>query len=132
MIAGVRDANTAPGNVPHPPGPAAAERLDSWKEIAAHLRREVRTVQRWEKSERLPVHRHLHQKLGSVYAYRSELDRWWKERRAELERTAEPSRPATPRRIMLAVLPIENLSRDPEQDYLSDGVTEEMIVQLGG
>jgi len=89
-------------------------------------------VQRWEKSERLPVHRHLHQKLGSVYAYRSELDRWWKERRAELERTAEPSRPATPRRIMLAVLPIENLSRDPEQDYLSDGVTEEMIVQLGG
>ncbi len=34
-------------------------------------------------------------------------------------------------RIMLAVLPFENLSRDPEQDYFSDGLTEEMIGQLG-
>jgi TolB-like protein/Flp pilus assembly protein TadD len=34
-------------------------------------------------------------------------------------------------RIMLAVLPFENLSRDPEQDYFSDGLTEEMITQLG-
>ena len=33
-------------------------------------------------------------------------------------------------KIMLAVLPFENLSRDPEQDYFSDGLTEEMISQL--
>jgi TolB-like protein len=32
---------------------------------------------------------------------------------------------------MLAVLPFENLSGDPEQDYFSDGLTEEMITQLG-
>jgi TolB-like protein/Flp pilus assembly protein TadD len=32
---------------------------------------------------------------------------------------------------MLAVLPIENWSRDPEQEYLSDGITEEMILHLG-
>jgi len=31
---------------------------------------------------------------------------------------------------MLAVLPFENLSREPEQDYFSDGLTEEMISQL--
>jgi hypothetical protein len=31
-------------------GPSLDGRLDSWKEIAAYLRREVRTVQRWEKS----------------------------------------------------------------------------------
>jgi TolB-like protein/Tfp pilus assembly protein PilF len=108
-----------------------ADRLDSWKEIAAHLRRQVRTVQRWEKSEGLPVHRHLHQKLGSVYAYRPELDSWWKERRAALERGPGHPRGGQERRVMLAVLPIENWSRDPEQEYLSDGITEEMILHLG-
>lgn len=34
-------------------------------------------------------------------------------------------------RLMLAVLPFENLTGDPGQDYLSDGLTEEMITQLG-
>src|SRR5947209_9124290 len=52
-------------------------RLDSWKEIAVYLGRDVRTVQRWEKKEGLPVHRHIHEKLGTVYAYRSEIDVWW-------------------------------------------------------
>ncbi len=32
---------------------------------------------------------------------------------------------------MLAVLPFENLGGDPEQEYFSDGLTEEMISQLG-
>src|SRR5258708_7081212 len=58
--------------------------LDSWKEIAAYLEREVRTVQRWEKKEGLPVHRQTHEKLGTVYAYKSEIDAWWRERRAKL------------------------------------------------
>jgi TolB-like protein len=51
-------------------------RLESWKEIAAYLGRDVTTVRRWEKGEGLPVHRHLHHKLGSVYAYTTELDAW--------------------------------------------------------
>jgi len=34
-------------------------------------------------------------------------------------------------KIMLAVLPFENLSGDPEQEYFSNGLTEEMITQLG-
>ncbi len=34
-------------------------------------------------------------------------------------------------KIMLAVLPFDNLSGDPEQDYFSDGLTEEMISRLG-
>ncbi len=51
-------------------------RLDSWKEIANYFRREVRTVQLWEKREGLPVHRHFHKQLGSVFAFRAELDAW--------------------------------------------------------
>src|SRR5262245_55859682 len=52
------------------------DRLDSWKEIASYLNRDVTTVQRWEKREAMPVHRHLHDRMGSVYASRSELDAW--------------------------------------------------------
>ncbi|HWW82799.1 MAG TPA: hypothetical protein VNZ26_04305, partial [Vicinamibacterales bacterium] len=61
------------------PGPhvgMAPDRLDSWKEIAAYLKRDVTTVQRWEKREGMPVRRHVHDRLGSVYAFRSELDAW--------------------------------------------------------
>jgi Tol biopolymer transport system component len=52
------------------------DRLDSWKEIATYLNRDVTTVQRWEKREGMPVHRHLHERIGSVYASRTELDAW--------------------------------------------------------
>jgi Tol biopolymer transport system component len=52
------------------------DRLDSWKEIAAYLNRDVTTVQRWEKREEMPVHRHLHNRMGSVYAFAAELDAW--------------------------------------------------------
>jgi adenylate cyclase len=33
-------------------------------------------------------------------------------------------------RVMLAVLPFENLSNHPDQDYFSDGLTEETISYL--
>ncbi len=67
------------------PGPSTSERpledrLDSWKEIAAYLKRDVTTVQRWEKREGMPVHRHLHDRVGSVYASRAELDAWMRSR----------------------------------------------------
>jgi phosphoserine phosphatase RsbU/P len=78
------------------------ERLDSWKEIAAHLRRGVRTVQRWEKEEGLPVHRHLHDTQGSVFGLKSEIDAWWNSRPAPEE---EPVTSAPPvdltRRILI-------------------------------
>jgi Tol biopolymer transport system component len=56
------------------------DRLDSWKEIAAYLKRDVTTAQRWEKREGMPVYRHLHDKIGSVYASRAELDAWMRSR----------------------------------------------------
>jgi Tol biopolymer transport system component len=84
-----------------PPAPvnAAADnrpdgRMDSWKKIASYLKRDVSTVQRWERRESMPVHRHLHDKQGSVYAFRSELDLWWAARAAHLVR--EPLAAAEP------------------------------------
>jgi Tol biopolymer transport system component len=64
----------SPGTLPS--ARASEDRLDSWKEIAAYLNRDVTTVQRWEKREGMPVHRHLHDRMGSVYASRAELDAW--------------------------------------------------------
>ncbi|HEY2907994.1 MAG TPA: hypothetical protein VGJ29_18960 [Vicinamibacterales bacterium] len=63
-----------------PAGTTPEDRLDSWKEIAGYLKRDVTTVQRWEKREGMPVRRHLHDKMGSVYAFRSELDAWSRSR----------------------------------------------------
>lgn len=59
--------------------------LESWKEIAAYLKRTERTVKRWEKEEGLPVQRHMHQSRSSVYAYPSELDAWKAARQPEKE-----------------------------------------------
>jgi Tol biopolymer transport system component len=68
----------------------ANTRLESWKEIAAYLRREVRTVQRWEKTDGLPVHRLYHSKRGSVYALTAELDRWRQTRSDAVAQEKEP------------------------------------------
>lgn len=71
----------------HPGAPKTLEpdsrgtRLESWKEIAGYLNRHVTTVRRWERHEELPVHRHLHSRIGSVYAYSREVDAWFDSRR---------------------------------------------------
>lgn len=166
-----------------PPERPSAVWLDSWKAIAAYLRRDVTTVQRWEKREGMPVHRHVHASRGSVYALPEELDRWVQSRRAraleqELKSEASPAaeisspapapaaetmqRPRTRITLLvgalglailavvawlvaarrtpaptlttnirsLAVLPLRNLSGEPAQDYLADGVTEALIGRL--
>ncbi len=118
----------------------------------------------------LPVHRLQIEKQSAVYAYKSELDAWYTERRPHLESDSEPEGKPTlferlrqpwiaggvaalililsggayfvgkswwlrahsaPAKIKLAVLPFKNLSADPEQEYFSDGMTEEMITELG-
>ena len=152
-------------------------RLDSWKEIATYLGRDVTTVQRWERQEGMPVHRHVHHKRGSVSALSSELDAWRQGRNLRSEEEQElaleaagPSARQTTvprgRRWLilgssavvlaaivslayfatwmrakdasrakirsLAVLPLQNLSGDPSQDYIADGMTEELIGRLSG
>jgi len=69
------------GATPGPEGsPLPGKKLDSWGEIASYLGREVRTVQRWERTEGLPVRRHEHKKKSTVYAFAGELDAWIKQR----------------------------------------------------
>jgi Tol biopolymer transport system component len=72
--------------------PAAAERLDSWKEIASYLKRSVRTVTRWKMEQGLPVHRH---KTGTVYAYKTEVDTWWTDFGQKIESESAAAAPAT-------------------------------------
>ena len=159
----------SPENLSEPAEHRGGERLDSWKEIAAYLKREVRTVRRWETAEGLPVHRHMHKKRGTVYAYRAELDAWWNNGRVRLEKQEQTLAAPRRRRLQwlvaasilaatvvavvfalniggwqervfgggskpirsLAVLPLENLSGDPEQEYFADGMTEALITELG-
>ena len=69
-----------------------ATALRGWKQVAAYLGRDVRTVQRWERNEHLPVHRQLHLKLGSVRALRAELDDWLANRTLPRAGTRKPFR----------------------------------------
>jgi len=86
-------AKLQPPNLPE----SSAERLDSWKEIAAYLKRDERTVRRWEQ-EGLPVHRHMHKKQASIYSYKAEIDAWW---HAGCQRLEPPPRPHPGKYVML-------------------------------
>jgi non-specific serine/threonine protein kinase len=105
--------------------PPAEDRLESWKEIAAYLKRGVRTVRRWEHDEGLPVHRHQHKALGSVYAFKSEIDAWRQSGSRAPMPSAAPLRPKS-----IVVLPFANLSDDPNDEYFADGLTDEVIADL--
>jgi Tol biopolymer transport system component len=86
---------------PEPPPFSSSERLDSWKEIAAYLKRDESTVRRWEK-EGLPIHRRHHKKRAAIFAYKSEIDAWWHGGRAPLPE--EPTEVALTRRRKIFVL----------------------------
>jgi TolB-like protein/Flp pilus assembly protein TadD len=109
------------------------DRLDSWKAIAAYLKRGVRTVRRWEREEGLPVHRHVHRVLGSVYAYTLEIDAWQQTERAGVaarESVGPAIADTVARSPSIAVLPFANLSADPENEFFADGLTEEIAADL--
>jgi len=56
------------------------EILSTWKEIAAYLNSGVRTCVRWEKENGLPVHRQEGAPRSRIFAYKGELDAWFKSR----------------------------------------------------
>lgn len=98
------------------------EILDSWKEIAVFLRRGVRTVQRWERTEGLPVCRHDHMKRGSVYALRSEVALWVRTRQFGHRAAAGPG--LFPQRQQLR----EYIA---EQRLLMSQLTDQLKLQMG-
>ncbi len=61
-----------------------------------------------------------------VRVYRVRMDRG----RAEAATAGEAATLAMPDKPSIAVLPFENMSGDPEQDYFSDGITEDLITAL--
>ena len=88
-----------------PPTRTLQDKLDSWKAIAAYLKRDVTTVQRWERREGMPVHRHLHDKQGSVYAFCSELDVWSEGRRTATAQNEESPSEQAVQTAQTAVVP---------------------------
>jgi TolB-like protein len=134
---------------------ARGERLESWKKIAAYLRRDVRTVQRWEEANGLPVHRHQRAQRPIPYAYTKELDAWWTRHADSSEVVAaKPPRrrliimataasliavgiaiaivmvSAGPSARSVAVLPFVDLSEGMANEEFADGMTEELIARL--
>lgn len=98
-------------------GPFARDRLDSWKEIAAYLNRDVRTVQRWEETGGLPVYRHSEARVrgSAVYAYKSELEKWLRQSAPpslKPERQPPPAAGAgwSPRRVAWVILLVLGLA----------------------
>jgi TolB-like protein len=109
--------------------PSSARCLVSWKEVAAYLHCTIRSVQRWERSEGLPVHRHLHRRGSTVYAFSGELDSWMGTRKP-LEASHTTASRFSIARARLFVLPFVNLGNDPQMNSLCDGLTEEIVFQL--
>lgn len=67
--------------------------LDSWKEIAEYLNRNVRTCQVWERELGLPVHRLDGSPKARVSAYTGEIDRWREDQYALYENSAAITEP---------------------------------------
>src|SRR4051794_1838481 len=109
-------------------GYQGATRLESWKQIAAYLKRHVTTVRRWEREEGLPVHRHLHNTLSSIYAYSTELDRWLQTRPGSFDHSSRPAmsrevsngwfEPAFAPRSAVPGSPVELFGRDVERQIV--------------
>jgi len=63
--------------------------LSGWKQIANYMKQGVRTVQRWELTFGLPVHRPKAGTRGAVIAFAEELDEWGKTTPVRLDVIAE-------------------------------------------
>jgi Tol biopolymer transport system component len=74
--------------------PERGSRLDSWKEIAAYLNRDLRTLQRWEKTANLPIRRLNKPGMRAVFAYTADLDEWLRQQSPDPPDAQPRDRPA--------------------------------------
>ena len=100
-------------------GRTGKKRLDSWKEIADYLKRDVTTVCRWEKEKGLPVHRLAGGARQTVFAYEEEIDAWLSGGKEQSSSPAElhevPPTPNVPTGPKFASAP-DTLHLDEPQD----------------
>jgi TolB-like protein/Flp pilus assembly protein TadD len=78
--------------------------FDSWKEIAAYLKRSIKTCQRWESDLGLPIQRSDGTARGKVFAYKEEIDRWLRKMQHLDELTAPAPRLGRRRKIKIVFL----------------------------
>ena len=110
---------------------AGPNQLDSWKEIASYFRRDIRTVQLWEKNEGLPIHRHFHKQMGSVFAFRSELERWKSQAsQKQGSRSTDNSARETENHITIAVRPPASTIAGARKQQLSEFLIAKTIAAL--
>ena len=112
------------------------ERMDSWKEIAAYIKRSVRTAIRWEKQKGFPVHRIPGGERQNVFAYRREIDRWMQNGSFISAPSIDPAEPLAgaliqcPSEPLAEDLPV-SATRLPASDPATSGRSYRRVIWLG-
>lgn len=101
------------------------EILRSWKEVARYASVSVRTLQRWEKDLRLPIRRIRTKKGSLVFAFRSDLDNWFRGRTL----TAEMAVRDEHFRMMFMNSPLPSMVIDNSRKILD--VNDSLCAMLG-
>jgi len=121
-MANSKDAKLETGN----------RRLDSWKDIAQYLERNVTTVMRWERERALPVHRVPgHAKRQTVYAYSQEIDNWLLGTGTGKEQNAEGGRQKAEKGARVSVLGVREQEEPTQTNRATAPVTQQRRSYLG-
>lgn len=107
------------------------EVLATWKEIAAYLKASIRTCIRWEAQEGLPIRRQKTTSKSRVYAYKHELDVWFKARLSNGAISARDTNLPLMRRkkaLFLAIFPVAILAIGSAAYFIIRGPNPSQLV----